>query len=270
MVSSLSIAFMLVTLLVVFGFPIGLTILLYRRQKISLFAVLIGLATFLIVQGLIRIPLLQLIQNTPFYQTLASYPVWIGLFLGATAALFEEGGRWLAYRLFLLRRLVRKNAIAMGIGHGGFEAIYLVGLSYINNLAIALAINNGSYDSQIAPQLGSNMANTIKNQMISLPSSIFLAAGIERLLTIIFQIALSVLVYFAVRYRKPLYFWLAIAIHTLSDFLAVVVSSAGWAVWPMEGMVAVFSLAGLAFVFYSRKLDDRMQQEDATRVEVLP
>ena len=48
-------------------------------------------------------------------------------FLGLTAGLFEETGRWAAFRLMKRRRraLDWKDALALGLGHGGVEAIWV-------------------------------------------------------------------------------------------------------------------------------------------------
>ena len=52
------------------------------------------------------------------------------LFLGFTAGLFEEVGRYLAFTTILKKRLDWKNAVAFGIGHGGIE-IHSAGWFYI-------------------------------------------------------------------------------------------------------------------------------------------
>jgi uncharacterized membrane protein YhfC len=50
---------------------------------------------------------------------------WLYAVLGALlAGLFEETGRFIAFKFLLKKRTDRKTAISYGIGHGGFEAIF--------------------------------------------------------------------------------------------------------------------------------------------------
>lgn len=246
------------TLLICFGLPIGLTIYFYRTRKISLLAVLIGAVTFLVMQVLLRIPLLGWFADTALYFNLTAYPVLLALFLGFTAALFEEGGRWLAFRFLLKGRLEHKNALAMGIGHGGFEAMYIVGLAYINYLVLAVMLNNGSFDSIIVPTIGEAAALSIRDVLLGNNGLLFMAAGVERALTIVIHIAFSVLVYLSVRYRKASFFWIAMAAHTGVDFAAVLASQAGWSTYTIEGLVAVFSAVGLWFLIRSHQIDQTL------------
>ncbi len=220
MVTDLSIILMAVTLVVTFGVPIGLTIYLAVKKKASLLVVLVGALTFLVVQGLIRIPLLNLFSTSPVYERLLLTPVLLALFLGLTAGLVEEGGRWISMRFLVRPRMNIKNAVAFGVGHGGFEAIFLVGLAYITNLISSLAINNGTFETTLAPQLGAT-AETMKSLLIETPPYHFGLSGVERVFAITIHIAFSVFVYLGVRDGKAGMFWLAVGLHTLVNTVGV-------------------------------------------------
>ena len=168
MVSTPSLIAIIFTMLISILLPVVLVIVLYIKKRISLLAVLVGALVFLISQLLLRVPLLRLLATTPFYQQMAQNPVAIGLFLGFTAGLFEEVGRYIGMRFFLKGRWQIKNGVAYGLGHGGFESIGLVGLTYVNNLIYSLAINNGTYDKTIGAALGPQGA-VIKNALINRP-----------------------------------------------------------------------------------------------------
>lgn len=88
MVSTLSIFFMVMSLLIIFGFPLALVIWFYKKEKISLIAVLVGALVFLVNQLLVRIPLLNLLANTEIYRQMAENMVFIAFFLAFTAGLF--------------------------------------------------------------------------------------------------------------------------------------------------------------------------------------
>lgn len=154
MVSGLSIAFMIITILLAIGFPTGLAIYFYRKQRISIRAVLVGALMFFIFQVILRIPALSIIQTQSWYGIFASQNmVLTGIIIAFTAGLFETAGRYIGLRFLLKNNLDRKNGIAYGIGHGGLEAVLLVGLTYIGNLVYSILINAGSVSSQLVPQL---------------------------------------------------------------------------------------------------------------------
>lgn len=258
MVDYLSIVMISFSIVIVFGLPIGLGVYLYLKKRISILAVLVGVFGFLVPQVMIRIPLLGMLSTTEFYQALTVRPLLLGLFLGLTAGLFEETGRWIGFRYLLKNRLERKNALAYGVGHGGFEAIYLVGLGYISNLVISLMINNGAFESLIAPQLGAN-ADTVRITLISTPAYMFLVGGIERVFAIAIQLGLSVMVYLAVKRRQARYYWVAVLMHTLVNFPVVLFASRGVSLLWIEGWVALCAAAAVWYIFYSRKLEPAME-----------
>lgn len=260
MVSPASIGFIIFSLVLIFGFTIGLVIYLCVKRKASIVAVLVGALVFLVFQLLTRVPLLQVIGQMDWYQAMAASLPLLAIFLSVTASLFEETGRYLAFRFVLKNKLETKNAVAYGVGHGGFEAIVLVGLTYINNLVISLAINNGTYDQSIGPALGAS-AETVKNQYLNLPSSIFAVGGIERFLTILAHIGLSVLVYYAVRYRMPRFYLYALLAHTLLNFGAVMLSRVQGGMWISEGYLLLFAAASVWLVLRSPQIESRLAQQ---------
>lgn len=135
MVSTLSLLFIICTLVIVFLFPLGLLIYLYRKEKISLKAVAVGALIFIVFQFLIRIPLLSRLGALPQFRQLMKNMFFAVLIGGLSAGLFEEVGRYLGFRFLLNKKLSWKNGVAYGLGHGGIEAIGAVGLAYINKLA---------------------------------------------------------------------------------------------------------------------------------------
>ena len=259
MISMATIAYIIFSLVLIFGFPIGLAIYLCVKRKASFRAVLVGALVFLVFQLLTRIPLLQLAGQMPWYQAMAANLPVLVLFLSFTAGLFEETGRYLAFRFVLKNQLETKNALAYGVGHGGFEAIALVGLTYINNLVIALAINNGSFDQTMAPALGAN-AEAMKNQFINLTPSIFALGGIERFLTILAHIGMSLLVYYAVRYRKPLFYFLALLAHTVLNFGAVMLSQTPNGMVLAEVYILVFAALSVLLIVRSPQIEARLAE----------
>jgi len=162
--------------------------------------------------------------------------LWLtGLYGGLAAGVFEETGRFIAFKLVLRNRREPVTALSYGIGHGGCEAVLLLGLTYISNLVLVATVRSGG---QVAPELTSAL-----EALAAVPASSFLWAGFERVAAVAFHMASSVLVFAAA--TRPGKLWLfpaAIAAHFALDFLAVV-CNAHLSIAAMELLVAVLALA---------------------------
>ena len=252
MVSTVSILSMVITLLICFGLPIILFIYFYKRERIAVAAVLVGALVFLVSQIFTRIPLLNLFSSMEWYQQIAANIFLLAFFLSVTAGLFEEVGRYLGFKLLLKKHLSWKNGVAFGIGHGGIEAIVITGFAYINNLVYSVLINSGAFTDTIAPQLGPEIAAYIQDQLVNLPSYLFLVAGFERAFTIFIHIALSLVVLLAVVKGKAVYLLFAILLHTAVNFPAVIIPGLGYSILFAELYLLVLAAFSWMFIFRSR------------------
>ncbi len=258
LVSFTSIVFMVFSLLLIFLFPIGLIIFMHRRYRISIKALLVGAAVFIIFQLLTRIPLLGVLARQPWYEPLAQNLFFNAVIIGGlTAGLFEETGRYLGFRYILKNELSWENGIAYGIGHGGFEAMGLVGLNFINNIVLSLMINSGIFDSMIVPQIGEAAAGQIKNILITTPPVDFLFGGLERIFTLTVQLALSLIVLYAVMKRKAIFLLLAILLHAAVNAPAVILLVQGFGTWAAELYLFLLAAAATVFVVKSKGLFQR-------------
>jgi uncharacterized membrane protein YhfC len=162
------------------------------------------------------------------------------------AGLFEETGRFLAFKTVLKKKLGKDaNALMYGAGHGGFEAIYLLGITSINNIIYSVLINSGRTDMLTSSLTGDYLAQV--NNAISLlkttPSYLFLMGGVERIFAIVLQIALSVLVWFAAKKKNRLYLYpLAVLIHLLVDGITVICSGKGVSTITLEAIVGLMAV----------------------------
>jgi len=177
-VSSLSIIFMVLTGVIVFAFPIGLAVWAKRRYRaaFSFIPLLGGVLAFFISQEIIRLPIVQLLLPTlPWFQSLMKVSWAYFLFMSFTAGLVEEPARYIVFSILKQRRSFT-DGLSYGIGHGGIEAILLVGITYISNLFLSLAINSGNLGA-----LGSQLPSTVISALTDTPSYLFAVAGIERI-----------------------------------------------------------------------------------------
>src|SRR6516162_7343665 len=178
---------------------------------------LCGVLVFLLSQGITRIPAMVYFQTRPAVQAALAEPVWFWPFLffaAFTAGLFEEGGRWLAFR-FAIPAAERhwRTALMLGAGHGGLESIG-IGLLTMGGLVSYLVVS-----LLPAETFGSAAAQVEegRKQFAALQEWEPLLGGWERLGAVTIQVALAVLVLQAfLRGRR--WWWYALAAHTVVDF----------------------------------------------------
>lgn len=169
-------------------------------NKEKRFSVLIGCATFAVFALILEGACNALIMGRGRVEALMQKPVLFGLFGGLMAGLFEESGRFVAFKTLLKKtRDESSTALYYGAGHAGFEVFYVVVTSIV---AIVFA---DKLPAQAEPQ------NPIMYFLIP----------VERIPAIAIHISLSVIVWFAVKNRNQLYLYpLAILIHALFDAVA--------------------------------------------------
>jgi len=215
------------TLLVSLVLPVAALIVYVAKNKKQgiVSAWLLGAAGFFVTQILIRLPILTALQGQSWFLDFASSHLFAYAFgLAFTAGLFELAGRFAVAKL-MYKRLTFRRSLAAGLGHGGIEAMILVGMTYVNNLAYIATINSGGFDALITQSaaLGVDVTQLelIRQQLIATPASMFLLAGFERLLAMTGHVAMSLLVCYGVAHRKTgICTLLCLGIHTLMDLTA--------------------------------------------------
>ncbi|MBO5071048.1 MAG: YhfC family intramembrane metalloprotease [Roseburia sp.] len=190
---------------------------------------LLGAAGFFVFQIIIRVPILNVLSLSEGFVSFATehYIVYC-LLLAFTAALFEVAGRYIVAKL-MRANLTYERGIAAGLGHGGIEAMMLIGMTYINNLVYIALINSGSFDTVVeqTAALGVDTSSlvSVKEALIGTESYVFLLAGYERILTMILHVVLSLLVcYFVSRGKDWQGIVTCLVCHWLVDFVSAAVS----------------------------------------------
>jgi uncharacterized membrane protein YhfC len=147
------------------------------------------------------------------------------------AGLFEETGRLISFTI--IEKVSKKpqtarTGISYGLGHGGFEAIVLVGLSMLGNVVISIMNNNGSIYGELSALPQSAQTGVVSGIMAlaATPSWQFLLGGIERIIAIALQLALSVVMYYAVFGKRKIWlFPVAILLHMAADIPAALMQA---------------------------------------------
>lgn len=256
------------------GYPLVLAIIAHRRLKVGWRYFGFGALIFFVFQIITRVPAVFILQNVfaRQLQTSTTFRISWLVILALTAGLFEEVGRYVGYR-FLMRREQKtwNKAVMYGIGHGGLEAMLLVGgmqlLSLINILSLMYILN-------VSPALlpAAQHAQVLRQFAVfnAQPAWVPLLGAWERLWTLPVHIALSVMVLQVFRRNNIAWLWLAILAHAVVDFTAVIVvqvlgASLGVSLL-VEGILAVFGLIALWIIWRLRDRDDSGQVADAPTV----
>lgn len=257
MVSNSSMFFMILTFLVSTILPILLVIFFYKKEKISLKVVFIGAIAFFIATQILEAPIHRMVLiNNKTTAELFRNPWLYMLYGGLMAGIFEEVSRYLMFKFVLKGNRQWKDGLAYGIGHGGIEAMLIVGMTFFNNIIMALQINSGSFEKLLQVEGAPVEAlKAVYIQMVSSPSYIWGIASIERICAIIIQIALSLIVLYAIKERKNIYLLLAILIHAVIDFPAAL-HQAGVikSIAIIEEFSIIVAVIALAFIVKSKKL----------------
>lgn len=244
--------------LLAIGFPIILATILRKKSGARWRFWWYGVLVMLFFQGLTRIPAMLFLQSQkPIMDFIAQSELLLlgfAFFAAFTAGLFEEGGRWIAYRFFIKPQdRTFQNGLMMGAGHGGLEAI-VIGFIVLLSLVAYIAIMTVS--PATLAELGQDPAalEQAKNSFTQMPSWMPLLSGWERVSTLFIHIGLSVMVLLS--FTKGFRFWwYALATHTLVDFVPTLILRyvpkalpGNMALVLTEIVISIFAIASYLFI----------------------
>ena len=228
-VSTSSMLLMLLTAVLGIALPLIAAIIWCRKKHEPFTTVLIGAATFLLFAIIIEKPLQSCVisLDSPVSQFVNARPVLWGIIVGLFPGVFEETGRFVAYKTLLHKRTQRETGLSHGIGHGGFEAMFILGITYIEYFVFAIMINSGSFYELMIEPVKDTLTPDVAEQITAIVEQITtFSAGtlgialIDRFLAVLFHIGASIMVFYAVKDKKKWWLYpLAIIIHTVIDGL---------------------------------------------------
>jgi len=225
-VSAGAISGMIFSLSIAVFLPIVLILVAKNKYNAKISTFFIGAGTFILFAMILEQILHSVVIGSLGQEKMMSN-LWLYAIYGATAAaMFEETGRYIAMKFWMKKRLNRSNAFMYGIGHGGGEAIIIVGLTCVNNIITSVAINTGLIQPTLALLDEETRALTFEqiSQLWTLPAYQFYFAGIERISAITTQIALSFFIYKGIKSEKRYFIYISYLIHFIVDFVSVILA----------------------------------------------
>lgn len=246
LVPALSIAGMAAAMLVSFALPIALFVYSKKKLHAKTAAFFIGCGVFVVMVVLLESLAHKLILGSTG-TAITGNPWLFALYGGLMAALFEETGRYVAMRFFV-KPLDFDNAFMYGVGHGGIEAMLLIGLTMLSNIVSSVMINSGAMAASLSALDADTAARTAASlsALWQTPSAYYFLGGLERVIAITLHISLSLFVFRAVRYGEKKYLLLAYFLHFLVD-AATVLINAYLPLWTVELVTALLT-AGTAYL----------------------
>lgn len=250
-IPTLSIVFMVISCLIAFLVPVGLLLYFRIKKKADILPFFIGCAVMLIFAFVLEQLAHSLILGSAAGIIIQKNTLLYALYGGLMAGLFEETGRFVAFKTVLKRKQEKdQNALMYGAGHGGFEAIVILGLAMINNIIYSVFLNTG-HTEVITNTLSGDALTKVEmtfTELATIQSYQFLLGGVERLLAITLQISFSVLVWFAAKKKDKLYLYpVAVLMHLVVDSVAVLMSQKGVSLLLIEGVLCLLTLACVWF-----------------------
>lgn len=236
-----------------FIIPIALVVLWKIRNKTSIVPSLAGILVFIIFGIILKsVPnVLVTVAGGPVLHIIQENTLVYAIYAGLMAGIFEEAGRYIAFKTFLKKYEDRENAISYGLGHGGIECIIVLGFTMVQNFMYAQLINAGQVEEMYASITDTESLNTLKEfteSISNITTTDCIWAGVERISAIILQVALSVLVFQAVKAAEKRYFLvIAIALHTIIDIFAVLYQQGITSVAVTEVIIMVYAVAVALF-----------------------
>lgn len=247
MVTAASLASMGVSALSTFVLPIIILVVARRRWGCSLWSAAVGALVFvvfaLLLEGGLHALVFAAIPNLP------SKPMLYTIYAVLAAGVFEELGRVCGFAV--LQASDRRpdgvgRALGAGIGHGGIEAMLLVGVGMVSSLVTSVSIINAGASEAFLAGLPDAQRDIVARQfelLINTPAPFYLLSIGERTIAIALHIALSVLVWMAFTGRIRRWWILgAILAHALADAGAALYQSGAVSVFVAQGWALIVTI----------------------------
>ncbi len=250
-----SVICMLISLILSVAIPAALAIYLYKKYHCSLRPLIVGALTWIVFARILEGFVHQIVLGGSAGSAIQNNLLYYALYGGAMAAIFEEFGRLIVMKTALKNNFDNdKNALMYGAGHGGIEMIVILGLSMITNLMYSSQINNHTlapiYEAvKLVPE---DQGTAVFESLITLTETapgLFLLGIAERIPALALHVALSALVWKAVKEEKYGYFILSLAFHFIADFVTVLVAGSLSNILAAEAVIVAVCLILTLVVF---------------------
>lgn len=199
-----------------------------KRTGTKWFPIITGAVTFLLFALVLKsIPLYPILTAENDVSDTINNEIWLkAAVAGLSAGIFEETGRFLAFKTVLKKDPEKHTALDYGVGHGGIELLYAAVLT-IGYVAICIAVNQSGLETFLAdiPEMMQPDAIAKLEDVAGHGFEILPLGLIERASALMAHMGFSIMVFRAVRDKKSRWMYpAAIALHTAADMGAVLLA----------------------------------------------
>ena len=207
--------------------PLGLAIWWMVKKKESFVTYLVGMLVFVVFVFVLEKPIQNalIIPDHAVSRFINARPILWGFVVGLFPGVFEETGRFIAFKTVLKKRRNKETSVTYGLGHGGVEMMIVYGLSYATYLSYAVMINTGTFQPVIdqVMEQAPDQIDAVYQMVDVIATFSFgtLCLGlVERVFAFLFHVGASMLVFYACRERRKFFFYpLMILMHTAMDMI---------------------------------------------------
>lgn len=206
--------------------PMAFVIYLGKKQRVSTKIMVSGVICFIVFVVIIESIIHQMVLGNLFSKE--SNPFLYAVYGGVMAALFEVCARYVGLKFMVKEKSSVGYALQFGLGYGLAEVLVVGVMPLASNLATAVNINKYGVEEFInkAAEAGAT-SDAIDAFRAGLPAFFenniqCLYGGFERIFALALQIALSIIVFQAIRegHKNKDYVYLVVAfvVHFITDF----------------------------------------------------
>jgi len=262
-ISNLSIMMMVISLFLSIAIPVILFLFFKNKTKTPYKSFFTGVLVFIVFAILLEKSILSFLLTSPLGSNIKENVILYCLVGGLFAGVFEELGRFTAYKTILKKSFDNNNnALMYGAGHGGIEVIMISSFAMISNISLSVMFNSGNLQSVIGEASAESVAQLqgMINQLQEANPFMFLLTILERIPAVIMHISFSVLVWFSVKNHKVYLLLSSIILHSFVDFIAGYVSVSGVSLILVEVILLCLSLVVLALALYIWKKNNKKEE----------
>lgn len=242
----MSTSFLLSTIL-----PLGVIIFLCVTKRISFKGIFVGVSLFCITE-IIWMLLFSALLSIGGISAFLNQTLWLASILqAAVMALLLAFGRYYMNKTMISDISTWRGNCAFGLGYGFAYVVMYLGIQTLNDMMAAVTINQ-----EIGDDTAGNVVSYVvenKERLIETPPLEFLLPGVNAIAAIIIQVALCLIVLYAIRQNKMLYVWCAAAIQT-AVYVAYDLLQTTFGAWFSATVFVVCAIGGIIWIVKSKDL----------------
>ena len=254
MVTQGAYAGMILEIILSIGFPIALLIIFNKKHLLSWKAFGIGVIVFIIFSRVIEKVLHALVLDpSGTALNFTNNPYVFILYAGLSAGIIEEVGRYIGFK-FLKGQNSYGDGLSLGVGFGGMEALLIGAFAGVYSIFFAHMINSGTLPN-ISAQISAQQIAEVKQHFISQGFGTYFVVGIERVISVIMNLLLSLVVLLAIKRDTFKYVLYAIVIHAVFRFIpALYQTNIIKSMWITETLLIILGIICAYMIFKMKAL----------------